>query len=222
MKNNASQRDGLHCSAGVLPANRAYRHAVPIVLFVAVALAGLAADLLSKHLVFQSLLSDPQLPQQVRGFRARYGDRDEKTVLQYLQVGRQACPGVRFTLSTNPGVVFGLPVPRFVVAVATGIAILIVLSLFAVCDRGAYDLHAAFAMILAGALGNLYDRLFCLVALPGSTMPPIRYQVRDFIDCSQLYYKYVFNVADVLLVIGVALLMVRWIIQAKRAVSQAK
>ena len=66
-------------------------------------------------------------------------------------------------------------------------------------------MHAALAFILAGALGNLYDRLFGAVSIPG--FEPIRYQVRDFIDCSELYYRWVFNVADMLLVIGVAMLI---------------
>ena len=41
-------------------------------------------------------------------------------------------------------------------------------------------------------------------------MDPILRNVRDFIDCSDLGYPWVFNVADVLLVIGVAILGLHW------------
>ena len=72
------------------------------------------------------------------------------------------------------------------------------------------------ALILAGALGNLYDRLLSRVALPG--FPPIEREVRDFIDCSRIplpfgfRYKWIFNVADVWLVLGVIVLMLYWLI----------
>jgi signal peptidase II len=58
----------------------------------------------------------------------------------------------------------------------------------------------ALGLITAGALGNLYDR-----ATHG--------QVRDFILMLEHYWPYIFNIADVLLCIGVPLLMICWIFQ---------
>jgi len=137
---------------------------------------------------------------------------------------RDFAPGVRLSLSTNPGVVFGLGVPRWIVNLATGGAILLVAGMFAWSDRRARAMHLGLALILAGAAGNLYDRVFSVVQLPHAGLEPIRRHVRDFIDCSQLHYPWVFNVADAWLVVGVGLLMLQWILQAlrERAASKAK
>ena len=86
--------------------------------------------------------------------------------------------------------------------------ILILLALFISSPAAAKVLHAAIALIVAGALGNLYDRLFAVVQL--KDLEPVRGQVRDFIDCSDLYYPWVFNLADMLLVLGVAVLAIVW------------
>ena len=75
-------------------------------------------------------------------------------------------------------------------------------------------MHVALALILGGAIGNLYDRLFSSVALPG--LAPIRRHVRDFIDCSDLHYDYIFNLADAWLVIGVVMVFLQWLADARR------
>jgi len=93
------------------------------------------------------------------------------------------------------------------------------LYFFAVSQADAWLMHIALALVLGGALGNLYDRLFSVVVLPG--YEPIRYQVRDFIDCSELYYRWVFNVADTWLVIGAGLLAAHWLAMAIRQQRQA-
>jgi signal peptidase II len=201
-------------SARPAPSRRlAVRSPICVAVFLAVSAAGLTADLLTKHAVFQSLLGRPGLADDVRlaqaRLRARHGEGfSSRDVLEECQLRRPVCPGVQLTLSTNPGVVFGINVPRPAVAVATAITMALVFYFFATSDRRAWAVQAALALILAGAMGNLYDRLFSKVELPG--IEPIRNQVRDFIDCSGLHYPWVFNVADVLLVVGVALLVVHW------------
>jgi lipoprotein signal peptidase len=55
-------------------------------------------------------------------------------------------------------------------------------------------------------MGNLYDRILARVVLPGGG-GTIRHQVRDFIDCSEIIEWPIFNVADSLLVVGVAVLI---------------
>lgn len=184
------------------PQRWALRSPATIIVFASLVLGGLAADLVSKHWVFRSLLSDPALIARAEQYRTSHVEPTTWAVLH--QFRRSACRGVSFTLSTNPGVVFGWPLPPWAVVVATIVTVALVCLFFATSDRKARAVHLALAFILAGALGNLYDRLFSEVA--PLSMEPIRRNVRDFIDCSDLYYPWVFNVADVLLVVGVIVL----------------
>ncbi|MFQ6048117.1 MAG: signal peptidase II [Phycisphaerae bacterium] len=193
-----------------------------------VAAVGLTADLLSKHLAFQKLSWDQPLV---------------------------VIPGVlRLQPSLNPGALFGLGVglgPLFVVA--SLLALVFVIYVFVRSAPQQRWLHVALGMVLAGALGNLYDRLFVLAdvvwsgddrvifvgrALPSQPGelrlarysqdghvvtfrgPPtctVRRQrvVRDFIKIETTIggrelWRWVFNVADALLVLGVALLMLSY------------
>lgn len=153
-------------------------------LFLLVVASGLLADLWTKSAVFERLM------------RANTWDAPHPVL-----------PGVmNLRLSTNPGIVFGFDrIPPVFVVAASLVAVALVIVFFWVSPRKARTTHVALAMILAGALGNLYDRLFARVVLPNGQ--EITRRVRDFIDFSPIGYKYIFNVADVLLVVGVALLM---------------
>ena len=198
--------------------DRPHRHAVrsptAIAFFLIVAAAGLAGDLLSKHYVFESLLNDPIIAQRAESLSAFAEEPPTgEEMLHYLAITRRAMPGVRFTISTNPGVVFGLPAPPAAVAIITALAVILVAGFFATSCAKARSLHLALAFILAGALGNLYDRLFSEVAVPGAE--PIRRQVRDFIDCRELFYPWIFNVADILLVAAAAILLMQWWVTRK-------
>jgi len=196
----------------------AMRRPAAVAVFLLLACAALGADLLTKRQVFGTMLNDPAL---LSGLPAPVGlDNDVQAARAQLNhFRRQALPGVRFTLSTNPGAVFGFKMPRWLMAAATVATVAAVLYFFAVSQAEAWLMHTALALVLGGALGNLYDRLFSVVALPG--YEPIRYQVRDFIDCSELYYKWVFNVADAWLVIGAGLLAAHWLAMAIRQQRQA-
>jgi signal peptidase II len=152
--------------------------------------AGAAADLVSKAVVFERL--------------AESAHRSCTVVPRVL----------RFTLSTNPGIVFGLPVPGWLVLVATLAAAVTVVALFATSSRRRWGLHLALAMVLAGSLGNAYDRLFSRVHFAGEPLPRT-HQVRDFIDFHVINYP-VFNVADVLLVVGVLLILLQLHRQRRR------
>ena len=194
-----------------------------VCLFLIVVVLGTIGDLLSKHAVFKSLLSQPELQPRVQsesewlqGLKAMQNpnikipqaDSPEFTrmVLMRLKIHHDVCPGLRFTLSTNPGVVFGFDaIPDVLVNVLMVFMIIVVLIFFATSHRTAYWVHVGFALIVAGAFGNLYDRLFSSVELRG--LIPILHHVRDFIDCSDLGYPYIFNVADAWLVIGVAMII---------------
>ena len=192
----------------------AFRRPAAIATFLVVTVAALAADLASKHAVFEALLREPTIPERIDRLRKMYGaDLTSHDALRQLQIQQQVAPGIDFTLSTNRGIVFGWYLPPWSVLIATVLTIGLVGYFFATSDARARTAHVALAMILAGALGNLYDRMFSAVALPG--MEPITKEVRDFIDCSRIEvggvnYPWIFNVADIWLVVGVALLVLYW------------
>jgi len=97
------------------------------------AIAGLAADLWSKHWAFATLS-----PQQ----------------------NRPMIPGViTFIKSYNDGALFGIgPGMRWVFVAASVLAFGFVLYLFSQSSQRRWSLHLALGMILGGAMGNLYDR----------------------------------------------------------------
>jgi len=185
-----------------------------IILFVAITAVGLAGDLASKHYAFKSILGDKDLPAKIEHIQnSTEKELSGAELLRYVEKKRLA-PGVQITLSLNSGIVFSWPMPPAIVHIATGATLLLVIGMFITSDGRARSIHIALALILAGALGNWYDRAFSSVTLPG--VEPIRHHVRDFIDCSELYYNYVFNVADALLVVGVAIMILHWIIAGRK------
>lgn len=138
------------------------------------AVLGLIADLWSKHWAFE------QLP---------FGRRDViEGVLSFQQ-------------SYNAGALWGMGrglAPLFVVA--SIVALVFVMYVFAHSRRPQIVFHVALGLVLGGALGNLYDRLF-----EGG-------RVRDFIKIewtvlSREVWPWIFNVADILLVVGVVILV---------------
>lgn len=163
----------------------AYRSPGAVALFAITAVAGAALDLLTKHLVFSAL-----------------GNSPDRTAT--------ALPGVfQFSLTTNPGIVFGIQVPPAAVLLATLAAAAAVVYLFASSPRRAWPLHLGLGMVIGGAAGNAYDRMFSCVSFPGEAGSRLC-QVRDFIEFvprTNTFSWPVFNVADVLLVVGVGLIM---------------
>lgn len=161
---------------------RAYRYWPAWATLVSALALGLAADLLTKHYAFAALLDRPGS-------------------------GVEVIPGfLDLRLSTNPGVVFGIRMPPVAILLATLGALVAAVALFAGSHRRSWGLHLALGMVLAGALGNAYDRLFSRVVFP-NVRERVR-EVRDFIDlhAGGLHWP-TFNVADVLLVLGVSVIL---------------
>jgi len=108
-----------------------------------------------------------------------------------------------FTLSYNTGALFGIGKGFKIVFVLASVAAFgFVLYLFGQYSRSRKSLHCALGMIMAGALGNVYDRLSFG-------------KVRDFIKFDMTVgtfelWPWVFNVADMLLVVGVGLLLINF------------
>jgi signal peptidase II len=109
----------------------------------------------------------------------------------------QVLPFFRLSMVWNDGVSFGL----FSAETWVGRLLLVSFSLLVVgllvkwlleTDRKLFAM--AVGMVIGGAIGNALDRL-------------IYGAVVDFLDFSQLYFQYVFNVADAAISIGVVLLV---------------
>lgn len=199
------------------PRNWACKSPLAVFVFLAVAAAGAGADLASKQAAFDSMLSDPHLADRVREIQRRdaYSLTAEQ-VLRRLDLRREALPGLSLTVSTNPGVVFGTAMPRHISVPATVATMALVAAFFAFSDRRARAMQLAMALIMGGAIGNLYDRAWGQVFIPGVD-EPIRYQVRDFLQFNTDLYPFVFNIADVLLVVGVMIPIVAWVVHSLRA-----
>lgn len=199
-----------------------------------VAVIGLVLDLWTKHLAFTRLEPDQ---------------------------GKVVIPNIMsFHRSLNTGALFGLGKGlTFVFIIASILALGFVFFLFASSTRDRRSLHVGLALVLAGALGNLYDRCFHLADVVTYTHNGIQRQVvgkivsederaivvgsypeglarqpiirsmnpqvaqkgvvRDFIRMEPRIrigsrqfdiWPWVFNIADVLLVVGVGLLMLNF------------
>ena len=121
-------------------------------------------------------------------------------------------PGVlNLHLVKNEGAVFGIGANQrmFFVVFTIGALVAALLVFARWTGRGASLAHVAIGLILAGGLGNLYDRLrFSVVRdfmhmLPGWKLP----WGWHWPGCSTEIFPWVFNVADVMLLFGMGMLM---------------
>jgi len=119
---------------------------------------------------------------------------------------------VRFTLVYNPGAAFGLhvgPQSRWIFTALTIVALVILGRLYLATTRGDVPRVLALALVCAGALGNLFDRLRSDLG------------VVDFIDVGFGDSRWpTFNVADMAVSAGAVLLA--WVLwQEDRALAGA-
>jgi signal peptidase II len=178
-------------------AERSYR----LMLWV-LALTGLALDQSSKYAVFAWLGEKPEheyvlfRTEKATGFQfvAQF-ERDEASGLERLVAGRRI-PHV------NQGALFGFLRDHKTLA-NSGFALISLIAAGAIIywsthQQTARDrwLCAALGLILAGTLGNFYDR----VVFNG---------VRDFLHWNYLFDWPVFNIADCCLVCGAGLLLLQ-------------
>ncbi|HET9012366.1 MAG TPA: signal peptidase II [Gemmatimonadaceae bacterium] len=117
---------------------------------------------------------------------------------------------VRFTLVYNPGAAFGLhvgPQSRWIFTVLTIVALVILGRLYLATSRGDTPRVLALALVCAGAVGNLLDRLRSDLG------------VVDFIDVGLGDSRWpTFNVADMAVSVGAVLLA--WVLwQEDRALA---
>lgn len=140
---------------------------------------GLAADLATKLWAVQKL-----------GATATGSSREIVIIERYL----------RLNLVFNEGAVAGFAAGRTTLLITVSIiAVFFVIWLFATSGRRQWATHISLGMLLAGALGNLYDRIFN------------QGRVIDFIEVN-LHFPPAdpwptFNIADIMLCLGVAVLV---------------
>jgi signal peptidase II len=111
---------------------------------------------------------------------------------------------LNFTLVLNPGAVFGIGAgKRVFFIVFTVLALGFGLWMFGAWTRPRDRVaHAAIGLLLAGGLGNLYDRLaFACVRDFIHPLPTVFWHGRPV-------WPYVSNVADLFLLIGIGILVV--------------
>ena len=176
-----------------------------LILIVVVSL-GLAADLISKEWAFRTVTSEPMVLdyEDVVSGNAQIPFHDGVRVLSPNLLD--------FRLVLNRGAVFGIGQGQRLAFVAfTLVAIGVAVSVFGWWTRSrALLAHLAIGLILAGGLGNLYDRLMIgavrdfLNMLPRRDLPfGISWPQGD-----TSVFPWVFNVADVELLIGMSLLLI--------------
>ena len=115
--------------------------------------------------------------------------------------------------ASNSGGVFSVLEDQTTLLVILSILALMVVSVILIRLKGhALWLHIGLALIVGGALGNLYDRM--LLETP---MGDKAHFVRDFILTIFWGYEYpVFNVADVCICIGAAMIALKLILTGER------
>lgn len=208
----------VHEAAGPLtpppaPAAPTWRSRSAWAVLVVVTILGLAFDLWSKHAAFQAIRSEPTIVDRAEVLRiAEYDPRGISALIPRHEAVK-VIPGVLdFTLVLNPGAVFGIgPGKRWFfigfTAVAMGFAMVMFAHWTRPRDRWA---HAAIGLLVAGGLGNFYDRLAygCvrdfIHPLPGVKFPG----GWDPWGSGGQVWPYVSNVADLWLIIGIAVLAV--------------
>jgi signal peptidase II len=182
------------------------------VLLLLVTILGLATDLGSKSIAFRTIADAPVHISREQVLAERQAGR----TLQRLIPPHNAVvviPNVlEFSLVLNPGAVFGIGAGKrwFFVAFTVG-ALALALWMFGAWTRRRDTLaHIAIGLLIAGGLGNLYDRLVYACVrdfihpLPGVLMP---FGWSMPLGGGREIWPYVSNIADLWLLIGIAMLM---------------
>ena len=177
---------------------------------LALAIAIIVLDQLSKWIVLNVLNFSP--PGCLEFQRAEGAERfGLPNTCGHIEVS----PVFDLTMVWNKGVSFGLlgadgPVGRFIlVAFSLAVAALLVAGLLGYGPvKAVRRLQAvAFGFIIGGAIGNAIDR-----TLFGAVV--------DFLNFSDVYFPYVFNIADVGINLGVAAVIADVLINDRKARSE--
>lgn len=174
-----------------------------------VTVIGLAIDLGSKVAAFAKIAGAPVVVSRERVLAA---GTDLESVVPVHDSYVVLSGLLEFKLLLNPGAVFGMGAgKRWVFVIFTAFAITFALWMFAKWTRPQDKAaHFAIGLVLAGGLGNLYDRvMFACVRdfihpLPGVKLP---FGWRWPWGGSEVW-PYVSNLADLWLIVGIGILVI--------------
>lgn len=190
-----------------------FRSPSALAALLVTAVVGLAVDLATKVWAFNTLMYN------------RIAEADG--TVRFQSHTYEFLPGwLHFHVTGNHGAVFGAGQGyRWYFVVVSVLAIGFLLYLFATSSPRQWFYHVIVGMLLAGVLGNLYDRVVygyvrdMIYMLPGHTWPgwladmlPVHWEwTRGPV------FPWIFNVADALLCTGVPLMLVYNLVLARRA-----
>jgi lipoprotein signal peptidase len=179
--------------------------AVALVLMVAGVL--LAVDLWSKYAAYERLVISKPIERDATSGRVMFIHSDEIPFIQSV---------LHFRFTVNEGAIFGIGQgKRWLFVVVSFFAIALLTSM--AWRGGRWWQHMLLGLLLAGVLGNLYDRWYygfvrdMLYAFPGSTWGDFaltRSVTPTSIHNNELF-PWIFNLADCFLVVGVTLLVIQ-------------
>jgi signal peptidase II len=173
-----------------------FRSPAALSRFFLVCVIGLTLDLWSKSYAFSHLA----VPEEVAtGLHPR--------VVQFIS------NWIHFTLTINRGAVFGLGQGQKWLFLGVSVIAIVFLSYLFATSKAQRLYQFILGMLLAGVLGNMYDRIVfgyvrdMVHALPGWKWPG-SWQVGGYPSGGREVFPYIFNVADILLCVGVGLMIV--------------
>lgn len=175
------------------PSANNFRSAPALWLFLLTAVVGLTVDLWTKHVAFRDLA--PLGVVEREGRVVVDGPADTRPVNRFIR------GWLHFETMTNQGAVFGsLQGMRWLFVTISAFAIGFIAYLFATSGRQRFY-QFVLGLLLGGVLGNLYDRM-------------VLGYVRDMIHifpgrqiAGRFVFPWIFNIADALLCVGVALIL---------------
>jgi len=175
-------------------------------LLLCILALGIGADLYSKSWAFANISPEPTILDRTTIIENPnwYPGSDYSIVIPNV---------LHFRLVVNRGAVFGVgPGQRWFFMGFSALAVTAAFLVFAFrTRRGQHLAHIAIACVLAGALGNLYDRFtFGAVRDFVHMFPEIKMPFGlNWPGGNPYLFPWVYNIADVLLLLGIALLMLR-------------
>jgi signal peptidase II len=187
---------------------RAYHSPLAWGILLTVLFAGLAFDLGTKYWSFAAVADDPVILDRDR----LLADSHYNPIPHHQ--GIRVLPGrlLDFRLVINRGAVFGLGADqRFFFIVFTFAALAVGLVVFGrYTTSRSFMAHIGLGMILAGGIGNLYDRVVYGVVRDFLHMFPGRHLPFGWRwpGNNPEIFPWIFNIADVMLLVGMGLLMI--------------
>jgi signal peptidase II len=175
-----------------------FRNLAALSRFFLVCIIGLGLDLWTKSYAFHHLALPDSGPTDSR-----------PRIVQFIP------NWIHFEVTTNHGAVFGVGQGQKPLFLAVSVVAIIFLSYLFATSKGQRFYQFILGMLLAGVLGNMYDRIVfgyvrdMIHALPGWKWPGTwQVPLIHYSSGAREVFPYIFNVADILLCVGVGLMII--------------